>query len=147
MGAVDLDSFGGCARQAVLEPGKRLQRVLVVDDNQDAADMLGEFLRVAGHDVRVVYDGRDAIRALHQFAAQVVLLDLGLPEIDGWEVARRLREVHQPPRLCIIAVTGYGQERDRQRSQAAGIDHHLVKPPDLSALVGLIQRSDGPGLG
>jgi DNA-binding response OmpR family regulator len=115
--------------------------VLIVDDNHDAADMLGDFLTIVGHDVRVVYDGRDAIDALHEFGAQVVLIDIGLPVIDGWEIARRLREIHEPPRLCIIAVTGYGEDRDRQRSRSAGIDHHLVKPPDLVALESLMQGS------
>lgn len=125
-----------------LRPATRCpRRVLIVDDNHDAADMLGDFLTVIGHEVRVVYDGRDAVSALHQFAAQVVLLDIGLPELDGWQVARQLREIHESPRLCIIAVTGYGEDRDRQRSRSAGIDHHLVKPPDLKALERLMQSS------
>lgn len=117
------------------------RRILVVDDNQDAADMLGEFLTVMGHEVRVVYDGRDALRTLPEFAAQVVLLDIGLPEIDGWEVARQIREVQRPPCLCIIAVTGYGDEKDVQRSRRVGIDHHVVKPANLKTLEALMQSA------
>lgn len=101
--------------------------------------MLAELLRFMGHDVRVVYDGFEALTALDQFDAEVVLLDIGLPGIDGWEVARRMREGLDPACLRIIAVTGYDQERDRQRSRRAGIDHHLVKPANLTALEGLMQ--------
>jgi DNA-binding response OmpR family regulator len=114
-----------------------------VDDNRDAADTLGELLTVRGHDVRVIYDGRDALAIMARFAAQVVLLDIGLPELDGWEVARQIRAVHRPRSLCIIAVTGYGEDSDRQRSQRAGIDHHVVKPADLRTLEALMQGHAG----
>jgi DNA-binding response OmpR family regulator len=129
------------ACSGVMEPGPRArqpQRILVVDDNRDAADMLGEFLTIMGHDVRVVYDGREALRALPEFAAQVVLLDIGLPELDGWEVARRMREVQRTALLRIIAVTGYGEDKDHQRSRRAGIDHHVVKPANPRVLEALI---------
>lgn len=112
--------------------------MLIVDDNHDAADMLADLLLLMGHDVLVVYDGLAGVTALSDFNAQVVLLDIGLPGIDGWEVARRMRQMHGSSCLRIIAVTGYGQDRDRQRSRQAGIDHHLVKPANFTALEGLL---------
>jgi signal transduction histidine kinase/CheY-like chemotaxis protein len=109
----------------------RSQRILVVDDNADAADTLAEALRFAGHEVREERDGRSALAALSEFSPDVVLLDLGLPGLDGFEVARRLRQDPKLTKIRVVAITGYGQEGDRQRTAAVGIDHHLVKPVDL----------------
>lgn len=111
------------------EPGLR---VLVVDDNSDAAEMLSEALRALGHVVETADDGPSALRLADTFHPQVAVLDIGLPVMDGYELAERLRSNGEPPRL--IAVTGYGQAEDRARGPEAGFDAHLVKPIDLRAL-------------
>jgi CheY-like chemotaxis protein len=107
-------------------------RVLLVDDNQDAADMLAELLRVMGHDVTVAHDGPSALAAEWGMTPAVALLDIGLPLMDGYELARQLRSRH--PQMRLVALTGYGQESDRIQSRNAGFDAHLVKPVDLPAL-------------
>jgi len=107
------------------------QRILVVDDNPDVADLLGELLEMMGHTVRIAHDGPEALEAAPPFAPTLVLVDIGLPMMDGYEVARRLRErgVTAP----LVAITGYGQARDRERAREAGFAEHLVKPvrPEL----------------
>ena len=105
------------------------RKILVVDDNEDAATMLGEALERLGYQVEVAYDGPSALRIAAAFAPDVALLDLGLPVMDGFELAERLRE-QQPPtkRPHLVAVTGYGQDSDRRRSAGAGFERHLVKP-------------------
>jgi CheY-like chemotaxis protein len=109
------------------------RRVLVVDDNTDGADSLGLLLEMIGAEVRVVYDGHAALAALETFQPSVVLLDVGMPELDGYEVARRMRQ-RAGPDLMIIAITGWGQSEDRRRSHNAGFNEHLTKPPDLERL-------------
>jgi CheY-like chemotaxis protein len=106
------------------------KRVLVVDDNRDAADSLAVLVRIDGHDVRVAYDGPAALAAAEAFEPDVVLLDLGMPGMDGYEVCRRLRRMPELAGVRVIAVTGWGQDSDRRRSAEAGFDHHLVKPAD-----------------
>jgi CheY-like chemotaxis protein/two-component sensor histidine kinase len=113
-------------------------RVLVVDDNVDAAQTLHEFLGHIGHDSAVAHDGVAALELARSFHPQVALLDIGLPVMDGYELARRLRAQHDGAPLRLIALTGYGQEDDRARSQEAGFDHHLVKPIALDALMPLL---------
>jgi signal transduction histidine kinase len=119
--------------------GRRPTRILVVDDHIDTAQSLARLLRARRrHNVDVVHDGADALVVAEKKQPDVVLLDLGLPGIDGYEVAERLRAKEQGTRATIIAISGYGQEEDRTRSVAAGIDHHLVKPvmfPQLEALL------------
>ncbi|HEY2774882.1 MAG TPA: ATP-binding protein [Candidatus Binatia bacterium] len=114
------------------------RRVMVVDDNVDAADSLGALLDCLGVETRVVYDGAAAIEALSDFQPAVVLLDIGMPGMDGHEVARRIRQ--QPLAVTLIAMTGWGQDEDRRRSREAGFDYHLVKPADVHAL-GTLLRS------
>jgi signal transduction histidine kinase/ActR/RegA family two-component response regulator len=109
-------------------------RVLVVDDNRDAADSLGVLLGFLGYSVEVAHDGAAALRIAERFHPGLVLLDLGMPEMDGYEVARRLRAQPRWRDVVLVALTGWGQEEDRQRSREAGFDHHLVKPTDLDAL-------------
>jgi CheY-like chemotaxis protein len=113
-----------------LASGRR--RVLVVDDNRDAADTLAEALAALGHETRCAYDGLQAIEIAQRFDPEVVLLDLGLPVLDGYEVARRLREDGTRGRL--VALTGYGQDSDRRRSTEAGFERHLVKPIRIDEL-------------
>jgi CheY-like chemotaxis protein len=109
-------------------------RVLVVDDNVDAADTLAMLLRVGDHEVRIVHDGLSALDAARAYRPQVVLLDIGLPGLNGYEVAQRLRSDPITKDVLLVAVSGYGQDEDRRRSRQAGFDHHLVKPVDLIAL-------------
>jgi PAS domain S-box-containing protein len=113
-------------------------RILVVDDNRDAADSMADMLAAGGNAVECAYDGSEALRTARRFHPDVVLLDIGLPEVDGYEVARRLREEPPSSRLLLVAVTGYGTVEDRKRSREAGFDYHLVKPVDgrtVSALI------------
>jgi two-component system CheB/CheR fusion protein len=110
------------------------QRILVVDDNQDAADSLGLLLQADGAKVQVAYDGQAALAAAARFGPCTVLLDLGMPGMDGYEVARALRRDPRWQALRIIALTGWGQEADRQKTSATGFDFHLTKPIDLDAL-------------
>jgi CheY-like chemotaxis protein len=113
-------------------PGPR--RVLVVDDNHDAADSLGTLLKFLGADARVAYDGPSALDAMRTYRPAIVLLDIGMPGMDGHEVAARVRQDPDLKDVLLIALTGWGQEEDRRRSRAAGFDHHLVKPVDADAL-------------
>ena len=113
-------------------------RVLVVDDNLDSADSLGLLLRLMGNDVRVVHDGQTAVEAAHEFQPHVALLDIGLPVLNGYEAARKIREQPGGKQVVLIAVTGWGEDVDRQHSRDAGFDHHLVKPVDMDALTKLL---------
>jgi len=112
-------------------------RVLVVDDNRDAADSLGMLLRGAGASAQAAYEGSSALEALDAFQPNVLLLDLGMPGMDGFTVARCIRQDPRHRHLTLIALTGWGQEQDRLHSLAAGFDHHLTKPADLNALKAL----------
>ena len=103
-------------------------RVLVVDDSVDTVSSLALVLRESGHDVRTALDGLSALEAALDHPPDVVLLDIGLPGLDGYEVARRMREQPLLSKTVLVAMTGYGLESDRQRTKQAGIDHHLVKP-------------------
>lgn len=114
-----------------------VQRVLVVDDNRDAADSLSAILQALGIETRVAHGGEQALVLVQGWLPHLVLLDLGMPGMDGYEVARRLRAT-QAGSLIIVALTGWGQESDRQRTQGAGFDHHLVKPIDLPTLRALL---------
>jgi PAS domain S-box-containing protein len=112
-------------------------RVLVVDDNTDAADSLSMLLRSFGHEVKVAYDGLEAVGAAIAFRPDVALLDIGLPKLYGYDAAKRIREALGPG-VLLIAITGWGQEDDRRRSHEAGFDHHLTKPVDFNRLLALM---------
>ncbi|MGZ8245483.1 PAS domain S-box protein [Methylomagnum sp.] len=120
-----------------VEPGPS-RRLLVVDDNRDAADSLALLLDALDYDVRVAYDGSTALDILGAFKPAVVLLDIGMPGMDGYETARRVRRHPAGQDVTLIALTGWGQEEDRRRTQAAGFDHHLVKPVDIERLQSLL---------
>ena len=109
-------------------------RVLVVDDNVDAAESMAMLLRASGHDARTAHDGPAGLKAVIDYGPDVVLLDIGLPGLDGFQVARRIREHPRHEKAVLVAVTGYGQEADRRQSREAGFDHHLVKPADMGEL-------------
>jgi PAS domain S-box-containing protein len=127
--------------------GKGPMRVLVVEDNVDAAESVALLLRLYGHEVQVVHTGPAGLEAAHAFHPNVVLLDIGLPGMDGYEVAKRLRQDAELKRVPLIAMTGYSREEDRSRSREAGIDQHLVKPVEpekLRELLTLIDHQRGP---
>jgi len=116
------------------QPGTPSLRVLVVDDNRDAADMLKTLLQLSGHEVHAVYDGEAAVEATASLAPDVILLDIGLPKLNGYEAARHIRAQQGNRKLVIVALTGGGQEADRRRSADAGFDAHWVKPVDDQTL-------------
>jgi CheY-like chemotaxis protein/anti-sigma regulatory factor (Ser/Thr protein kinase) len=126
---------GGAAR-----PGAAPQplRVLVADDNADSGDSLGHLLRLAGYATTVVRDGLQAFRVAEELRPDAVLLDLGMPGLSGFEVARRLRLHDWGRAMLLVAVTGWGQHADRLRSEAAGFDHHVVKPVDPQEIEALL---------
>lgn len=130
----------GADQRAGLASGKR---ILVVDDNRDSAESLAMLLRLFGNDVRMAHDGRLALEVATSYRPDVVLLDIGLPGLDGLEVCRRLRKQSKETQPLIVAMTGYGQEEDRRQSEEAGFNAHLVKPVDLGALQDLLS---GPEL-
>ncbi len=109
-------------------------RILVVDDNRDSADSLGMLLRMMGNNVHTAYDGLEAVGAAAAFRPDVVLLDIGLPKLNGYEAARQIRQQSGGANIVLIALTGWGQEEDRRRTREAGFDHHLTKPLDLAVL-------------
>jgi CheY-like chemotaxis protein len=120
--------------RGVPRPDTSGARVLVVDDNPDAAEIMARGLRRLGYEVRVANDGPTALAVASNLVPEIAVLDIGLPVMDGYELARRLRRLAGLSRLRLIAVTGYGQISDRMRSRAAGFDAHLVKPVSLEDL-------------
>lgn len=129
---------GLATAKSTAEPTIAARRILVVDDNVDAAKTLGMLLKYLGADVRVVHNGPAGIDAIEEFQPNVVLLDIGMPGMDGYAVARKIRERHGIDSVTLIALTGWGQEDDRRRTREAGFDHHLVKPADINALQTLL---------
>jgi CheY-like chemotaxis protein len=117
------------------------RRVLIVDDNRDAAMSLAMLLQLSGAETDMAYDGPGAIDAGERFRPDAILLDIGLPGMSGHEVARRIRSEPWGRTVMLVAITGWGQAEDRQRSQEAGFDAHLVKPVDHGALVKLLAGS------
>jgi CheY-like chemotaxis protein len=111
---------------------------MIVDDNVDAAAMLAALLDLAGHTTAVAHDGPAALTLAPVFAPAVAFLDIGMPGMNGYEVARRLRALDGMPDLVLVALTGWGDAGDRARSKAAGFDHHLLKPTDLNAVHALL---------
>ena len=118
------------------------RRIIIVDDNVDAAESLRMILALEGHEVRLAHDGPGALQAAEDFYPDVILLDIGLPRMEGYEVARRLREQPKMEKVLLLALTGYGQEDDRRRSQEAGFNAHLVKPVDFDALRAALAHFD-----
>jgi PAS domain S-box-containing protein len=132
-----------CPRQvsaAAAAPARtRRRRVLVADDNRDSAETLAMLLRVEGHDVVITHDGSAALAAFGGFAPDVVLLDIGMPGPNGYEVAQKIRQSRPDAKIKLIAITGWGQESDKERAFAAGFDHHLTKPVDPRQLSALLE--------
>src|SRR5262245_33471226 len=131
------EARGECAEAAA-------PRILVVDDNADAATSLGRLLSLSGHEVSVAHDGPAALLEVSRFRPQIVLLDLGMPGMDGLETAARIRELAAGKDLALIAVTGWGQDEDRERTGKAGFVAHFVKPIKLGQLESLLSRITSP---
>jgi CheY-like chemotaxis protein len=122
----------------MISPVKK--KILVVDDNVDAADTLTLLLRNEGHDVHTAYGGRDAIQIADTVKPEVVLLDIQMPRMSGYDLVRELRRHERAPRPLLIAVSAWGAESDKLASRQAGFDHHLTKPVDPGALIALLER-------
>jgi two-component system CheB/CheR fusion protein len=122
------------------EPVSEGMRVLVVDDSADSARSLGSLLELLGHEVEVAHGGPEALEIVASRPPEVAVLDIGMPGMDGFELARRLRERFPPEELLLVAVTGWGKDEDRRRSREAGFDHHLVKPARPADLQQLLVR-------
>ncbi|MGZ3406633.1 MAG: response regulator [Polyangia bacterium] len=114
-------------------------RVVVIEDHVDTADLMREILGEAGHEVRIAHSGVEGIEAVRALSAEVVLCDVGLPDIDGYEVARRLRADGATARARLIALTGYDGDEELRKAQAAGFDRHVVKPIDPFQLESLLR--------
>jgi len=119
-------------------PSPATRRILVVDDNRDAAESLAMLLQFEGHEVKVAYDGGEALEIAASGWAQVLLLDIGMPRMNGYQLAERVRSEPWGRDLVLIAATGWGQEEDRRRSLESGFDAHLVKPVDPEGLMQLV---------
>jgi CheY-like chemotaxis protein len=116
------------------------KRILVVDDNHDSADSLALLLRGEGYTVDIAYDGAEAIRLADASRPNVVLLDIQMPKLSGYDIVRELRRYERAPRPLLIAVSAWGQESDKLAARQAGFDHHLTKPVDPAALLQLLAR-------
>jgi CheY-like chemotaxis protein len=136
------DPAGAIRRLPDADAGRR---VLVVDDNTDAASSIAMLLRMHGQEVDVVERGLEAVEYLKGTRPDIILLDIGLPDISGYEVAREARKLAGGERIRIYALTGYGQQEDRRRAIEAGFDGHLVKPIAPADLVALVVDGDNPG--
>jgi CheY-like chemotaxis protein len=116
-----------------------IRKILVVDDNRDAADSLAAILRVEGHEARAAYSGAEAVQAAEEMKPDVVLLDIQMPQMSGYDVARALRDYRRGVRAVIVAVTAYGQESDRLAARQAGFHHHITKPVDPARVLEIIE--------
>ncbi|MDQ2764789.1 MAG: response regulator, partial [Pseudomonadota bacterium] len=116
-------------------------RILVVDDNHDAADSLSELLRMMGNETRCVYDGEQGVAAALEFQPDVVLLDIGMPNMNGHDACRRIRAQPRMKDAVLIAITGWGTEEDRRQSKESGFSHHMTKPVDPDALIAWVQSA------
>jgi CheY-like chemotaxis protein len=118
------------------------RRILVVDDNRVSADSLTRLLYLTGNETYTAYDGLEAVAAAATLRPDVILLDIGLPKLNGYEVARKIREQPWGKNIVMVALTGWGQDEDRQKSKAAGFNGHMVKPVELTALMKLLAALD-----
>jgi CheY-like chemotaxis protein len=133
------------ATPRTLKPAPQRFRILVVDDNHDSAVGLAMMLSIMGYETRTVHDGESAVTTAESFLPDVVLLDIGLPRLNGYEVAQRIREHAWGASMFLIAVTGWGQEEDRQRSSEVGMNVHMVKPVEPAVLERLLSELSSKG--
>lgn len=125
-----------------MQPSARIKRILVVEDDEDSAELLAETLRLSGHEVRLAHDGAQALHAVSAYAPEVALVDLGLPDMDGYELVRVLRAQSEIAReLRVVALTGYGAPGHEERLRAAGFDAWLLKPAHAEAILRAIQEA------
>jgi CheY-like chemotaxis protein len=124
-------------------PG-RARRILVADDNRDAAETLAMLLRLSGHEVQVAHSGAQAFALALQSRPDVAVLDIGMPDLDGYQVARKIRGELWGDRMLLVAVTGWGQEDDKRAAEAAGFNHHLTKPMEPAELESLFDLPGAP---
>ena len=127
------------------KPASVARKILIVEDNRDGCEMLRDLLRSWGHDVTEARDGLEGLNAMRRQLPEVALVDVGLPGLDGYEVARQVRALPNGDKVCLLAVTGYGQPEDRRRAKEAGFDHHLVKPVNLHKLERLLAELPASG--
>ena len=127
----------------MVSPSKNrlLKKVLVVDDNQDGAEFLAELLQLLGHEVHMAHDGIEAVKSAESLKPDLIFMDLGLPLMNGLDATRKIRQAPWGERMVIVALTGWGQESDRELSRVAGCDAHLVKPVGLSDLEKFLQSA------
>ena len=133
-------STAGVARPPVTTTEPHRFKILVVDDNHDSALSLAMMLSIMGHDTRTAHDGESAVLTAEAFLPDVVLLDIGLPKLNGYEVAQRIRSSTWGASMFLIAVTGWGQDEDRQRSSEVGLNVHMVKPVEPATLERLLSE-------
>ena len=116
-------------------------RVLIVDDNKDIAHLLSKILNQAGCETKVAYDGSEAIKTFRNFKPETALIDIGLPGINGYQVAKEIKKQYANHNVTLVAITGYGEEKDILLSKKAGFDYHLTKPINTGELIGLINKN------
>jgi CheY-like chemotaxis protein len=133
LAAYSKEKLPGDGVASLIKTGER-HRILIVDDNEDGLTSLGMLIRVLGHEVCTARDGVQAIEAAERFRPAIVLMDIGMPNLNGYEAAQHIRAQAWGAEMVLVATTGWGQEEDRRRSKAAGFDHHLVKPVELARL-------------
>ena len=138
---IALSTTNSDAAPAPTTTARAAKRILVVDDNVDAAESAGEILRLLGNEVSIVHDGLAAVSAVDDWQPDVVLLDIGLPGIDGYEVAKRVRQSDHGKGVMLVALTGWGQDQDKQRTSDFGFDQHWVKPVGIEKLKEISQGS------
>jgi|ERR1043166_2630335 DNA-binding response OmpR family regulator len=122
--------------------GSRAHKILIVDDNEVAANVLGKLLTFKGYTVERAYTGKDALRAAARFDPNIALVDIGLPDISGYDIARKLRGDNTP--ALLVALTGFGQESDKEKAKEAGFDHHLTKPIGIAELESVFSTQKSP---
>jgi CheY-like chemotaxis protein len=122
------------------KPRPRHARILIVDDNQDAAASLALLLNIAGNETHTAHDGLQAIEAAARFRPDMIILDIGLPKLNGYEACRRIREQPWGKNIVLVALTGWSLDEENPQSKGAGFDHHLVKPVEFDALKGLLPQ-------
>src|SRR6185312_1082988 len=120
--------------------GTKSRRILVVDDNRDSASSLAMLLKLTGNETHTAFDGVEAIEAAESYRPEIILLDIGLPKLNGYEACRRIREQSWGKDILLIALTGWGQDEDRRTTEAVGFDAHLVKPVEHAVLAKLLAK-------
>jgi CheY-like chemotaxis protein len=129
------------------EAGAILRKILVVDDNRDSVESLAMLLKMLGHETYLAYDGLEAVQTAERIRPELILLDIGLPKLNGYEVCRKIREQEWSQATVIVALSGWGQEADRRKSEEAGFNHHMVKPLDYNLLMDVLAELPSPRTG